>query len=479
MSKYLGFVLVGAMVAFGPGCSDDGGTGGTGGTGGGTGGTAGDGGNGGGGEVDLCAENGGSGEITFPEEITQDTFLSADCEYLLSQGVGSTFVTSGATVRIEEGVTVFGEQEAACIVTKSGRVEAEGSATNPIVFTSAAPEGSRMPADWGGIVLLGLAKINRVNPDGCDGTNGECTDTIEGLDPREGRGTFGGNDDAHDCGTLRYVRIEFAGFTFGLDNELNTLTLGGCGTGTTLEYIQAHRGEDDGLEFFGGTADAQYVVVSGTGDDGLDTDQGYSGTISNAIVHHFAPRSGDPRGIESDNWSTNNNVAPRTGATFENVTLIGDAQTDQGVVLRRGSFGVIDGGVIVDFAASGVDYRDAAWDQAGADAGLTLTNTCMNGNSPDLPTDVNCVSDGEGGSEGDEDCNDWDMLGDVTDEASFFAEDTELAPGVTVVDPGLGDVSGAANGGTPDYSVSNASCAGAFAPDGTDWTTGWTAYPAN
>lgn len=484
MRKYLGLVLVGAMVAFGAGCSDDDGSGGSGGSGTGGSGTGGTGGGGTGGSpggLDLCAENGGSGTIEFPQEITEDTVLTPDCDYLLTENVGSTFVTNGAVLTVEPGVTVRGEQAAALIVTTEGRIEAEGTSDDPIVFTSSAPVGARNPGDWGGVVLLGKSRVNRLIPDGCDGTAGECTDSIEGIEPDAELGTFfGGNDDTHNCGTLRYVRIEYAGFIFGEDNELNALTVGACGSDTTLEYIQLHRGEDDGLEFFGSTADAQYILVTGTGDDGLDTDQSYSGTISNAIVHHFAGRSDDPRGIEADNWNSNQNAEPRSNPTFQYVTLIGDAgsaaeNTQQGAVLRRGTFGTIDGAVIVDFNRAGVDIRDSAWAQDGGyPDNLNVTNTCFNNNGPDLPTDdpVPCPADPD---DANSDCNDQDGEGNA------FPEDTDLATGNFLgEDPQLGDVSGAVDGsGTPDYSVSNGNCMGAFAPDGTDWTQGWTEYSAN
>jgi hypothetical protein len=475
------------MVVFGAGCSDDsGGTGGSGTGGSGTGGSgtggSGTGGSGTGGTggssggIDLCADAGGSGTVEFPQEITEDTRLTPDCDYLLTENVGSTFVTNGAVLTIDPGVTVRGEQAAALIVTTEGRIEADGSAEAPIVFTSAAPVGARNPGDWGGVVLLGRSRINRLIPDGCDGTAGECTDSIEGIEPDAELGTFfGGDDDAHNCGTLRYVRIEYAGFIFGEDNELNALTVGACGTQTTLEYIQLHRGEDDGLEFFGSTADAQYILVTGTGDDGLDTDQSYSGTISNAIVHHFAGRSDDPRGIEADNWNANQNAEPRSNPTFQYITLIGDAgsaqeNAQQGAVIRRGSFGTIEGGVIVDFNRAGVDIRDSAWAQSGGyPDNLNVTNTCFNNNSPNLPTDVDC------GGAGEEDCNDEDPT------EGFFPEDVNLATGNFLEeDPQLGDVSGAVDGsGSPDYSVGNSNCMGAFAPDGTDWTAGWTEFSVN
>ncbi|HSN84635.1 MAG TPA: hypothetical protein VLS88_18790, partial [Polyangiales bacterium] len=343
------------------------------------------------------------------------------------------------------------------------RIDAQGTSDAPIVMTSSRAEGQRQTGDWGGLVLLGEARLSWGN-EACDGTAGECEANIEGLPATENRGVFGGNDDAHDCGTVRYTRIEFAGFRFGQDNELNGLTVGGCGSDTTLEYIQVHRGLDDGVEFFGGTASIQYVIVSGTGDDGIDTDQGYSGTVMNFIVHHFAGSSDDPRGIEADNFSQNNDVEPRSAPQMMYGTVVATAETSnqQGIVLRRGTFGVLDGLVVSGWASAGVDLRDGAWDEAGGwPTGLLVTNSCFFGNGPNFPDDDNDES--------------------AQNPGTFFPEDTNMpAQNNIEVDPGLGDFSGAVDGSaTPDYSVSNTDCDGAFAPSGDDWTADWTAFPAD
>lgn len=476
MRKYLIVALVGAVSAFGMGCSDSsdtgtGGSGGTAGTGGSTGGSGGtptafcD-----GLGTDVCADNGGTGVVQITdEELSSDTCFSAECDYVLTT---TTYVTGDSTLTIEAGVSVFGDNGSALVVTTQGEIQAVGTASAPIVMTSSRPDGSRAAGDWGGLVMLGTARLSWGNG-ACDGEAGECEANIEGLPPTEGRGLYGGDDDSHDCGTLNYVRVEYAGFVFGDDNELNALTLGGCGTDTELDYIQAHRGLDDGIEFFGGTASISHVLVDGTGDDCFDTDQGYQGSFTNAICHHYNPSSNDPRGIEADNFSQNNDVQPRSTPQFTYLTIIGGTGTDRGMVLRRGSFGNVNGAVVVDFPNAGVDLRDGAWavSPGGWPDELVVTNTCFDNNNPNYPPGTNCGTMTESG-----DCND----NDGSD--NFFPEDTELPVAMLnnlEEDPQLGDVSGALDGGTPDYSVGNANCMGAFAPDGVDFTAGWTNFDAD
>ncbi|NNE20749.1 MAG: hypothetical protein HKN10_19945 [Myxococcales bacterium] len=467
MRKYLGIALVGAMVAFGAGCSDDdppatgtGGSGGSGGTGGGG----------------PC----GDVEIT-DEEITVDTaWDDPTCTYILTREV----YVVGATLTIGAGVTVAGDNGSALVVTTSGMIDAQGTAADPIVFTSSRAEGQRLTGDWGGVVLLGEARLSWGNAE-CDGALGECVANIEGLPDTEDRGQFGGNDDAHNCGTIEYARIEFAGFRFGADNELNGLTVGGCGSATTLDYIQVHRGLDDGVEFFGGTSSISHVIVSGTGDDGIDWDQGYNGVIENFIVHHFAGSSDDPRGIEADNFSQNNDVEPRSAPQVMYGTIVAspDTTNQQGMVLRRGTWGTVDGVVVSGWDRAGVDIRDASWELTGGwPTGLAVTNSCFDANDPNYPPlGTDCDNPDENLRMGD--CNDPE---DVP-AAQTFDEATEMAAaarGNLEEDPGLGDFSGAIDGSsTPDYSITNANCMGAFATmgadNGTDWTEGWTAFPAD
>ncbi len=452
MRAYSTLILATLLTAFGIGCGDS--SGGTGGTGGGTGGT------------------GGDNVVSLPAEITKDTTLSADTIWRLEETV---YVTDG-TLTIEPGTLIIGDAEAGLVITTGAKINAVGTQEAPIVFTSSAAEGDRRAQDWGGVVLLGKARINSsAGGAACDGEAGECVAGIEGLPQTEDRGQYGGNDDTHDCGKLKYARIEFAGYTFGEDNELNSLTVGGCGSQTELSYIQAHRGSDDGVEFFGGTVNADHLLITGPGDDGLDWDQGYTGTVENVIVHHFNPSSDDPRGFEGDNNGGNNDLLPRSAPTINYGTLIGSAQTDRGIVNRRGTLAAQSGLIVTEFAKAGIDIRDTSWDIAdGWGSGLLIEDSCFFNNSPNVPTD-DCSDANEDNWV---DCNDCLNAG-----ADCFEESTviPLMTGMGMdVDPQLGDVSPAASGvGTPDYSAANEACAGAFAPEGTDWTEDWAAFPAN
>jgi hypothetical protein len=463
------------MVAFGAGCDDSSSSGGTGATGG-------DGGDGGDGGTGATGGDGDCVILIEDEEISEDTAWDRpECDYVLTTIV---YVVD-ATLTISPGVTVKGDIGSALIIARGSEIIAEGTAEAPIVMTSSRAEGARNTGDWGGLALLGNAVINR-GLGTCGGDTGTvCEDNLEGLPAQEGRAIFGGDDDASSCGSLEYVRIEFAGNEIAPNNELNGLTLGGCGSGTNLDFIQVHRGLDDGVEFFGGTASISHVIVDGMGDDGVDWDQGYRGTVSKFISHHYAGRTDDPRGIEADNFGTNTALTPRSAPTVEYGTIVADAGAthDQGVVLRRGTWGNIMGLVVEGYDTNvGIDIRDDGW--AGMDGGwpneLVVSGSCFFGNEKNYPEDVNCVSDGEGGSDGDEDCNDWNTTGDVEDEANYFAENTMMPMQNNLEeDPETGDYSAAATGGTPDYSVGNSNCMGAFAEDGMDWTAGWTAFPVD
>jgi hypothetical protein len=461
MKKYLGIVLVGAIAAFGVGCTDDssdnGGTGGNG-----TGNTGGD----GGAQANPCQDAGGDGVVLIDGvtvegvgEIQEDTIFEAGCTFILTREI---YVTQGAELEIEAGTEIQGDAQSALIITTEGSIMAEGTAEEPIVFTSSALETEREPGQWGGVVLLGEARLSWGDTT-CDGELGECVGSIEGISPDNPRGQFGGNDDSDDCGTLRYVRIEYAGSVFGEDNELNGLTVGGCGSETELSYVQVHRGLDDGIEFFGGTAPLDHAVITIPGDDGLDWDQGWRGTGEFIIVHHANSTSSSPNGIEADNFGDgDNNREPRSAPTITYMTVIGDGRPEgSGIVQRVGTWGVLDEVVVVDFGGAGYDMRNGAWAADGGwPTGIVITNSCFNNNGEDWPVDDNDESDAGG---------------------DFFDEPDELgADGLgnfAGLDPELGDVTGAARGGDPDYTVSAEECTGALGENQEKWYEPWTDFP--
>ena len=171
---------------------------------------------------------------------------------------------------IEPGTIIKGDKltKGTLIVKPGAKIMAEGSATKPIVFTSSSAKGSRNYGDWGGIILLGKAPVNKTPA------------TIEG----ENVSTFGGTDAADNSGTLKYVRIEFAGIAFETDKEINGLTFGGVGSGTTIDYVQVSYSGDDAYEWFGGSVNAKHLISYRTLDDDFDTDWGFSGNVQYAMA---------------------------------------------------------------------------------------------------------------------------------------------------------------------------------------------------
>lgn len=263
---------------------------------------------------------GGMVEITG--EISSNTTWKADKIYLLK---GFVYVSNGATLTIEPGTIIKGDKasKATLTVTRGAKINAAGTVDKPIVFTSALPAGARSHGDWGGVILLGKAPVNAGNDVKIEG----------GLEVPKGKDEkdyifYGGTNAADNSGVMKYVRIEFAGVAYSADNEINGLTMGGVGNGTTLEHIQVYRSGDDAFEWFGGTVNAKYLLAIGTWDDDFDTDFGYSGKVQFALaqrVSTVADQSGS-NGFESDNDGSGSNALPKTSAIFSNVTILGPIQ---------------------------------------------------------------------------------------------------------------------------------------------------------
>ncbi|WP_445765949.1 hypothetical protein [Rheinheimera sp.] len=270
--------------------------------------------------------------------ITADTRLTADIAWSLSGKVtvGNDNANS-ATLTIEPGTTVFGKSGADYLVIARGsKIQAVGTVDAPIVMTSVNDmlglSDEESSAEWGGLVLLGNAPSNKCDQAALD----SCEIQAEGE-----AGPYGGADEEDSSGALKYVQVRYAGFEVIPDNELNGITFAGVGRGTEVEYIQVHNNLDDGVEFFGGTVDAKYVVLTGNRDDSLDWADGWTGRMQHVLVRHNPNDTKANRGIEADNQSGNFTAEPVSKPRIANMTIIGnnfDGEDDsEGVLLRAGT----------------------------------------------------------------------------------------------------------------------------------------------
>lgn len=259
---------------------------------------------------------------TITGSITSQTWSPSNT-YLLS---GNVSVASGSTLTILPGTVIRGDKnsKACLIITKGAQINAQGTVTNPIVFTS--NESSRNPADWGGVVILGNGIINTACSTCPTNPN---SNFIEGFATQLPETAYGGNNNTESSGIMSYCRIEFAGVALSTtpNSELNGLTMGGVGSGTQIDHIQVSFGGDDSFEWFGGSVDAKYLISFRGLDDDFDTDYGYSGRVQFGLVvrdKDISDAAGDSNGFESDNsGGTGLNRLPITKAIFSNMTVIG------------------------------------------------------------------------------------------------------------------------------------------------------------
>jgi len=272
--------------------------------------------------------------------------LTNDNIYAPASGFPGTYIGNGdaadgnvgndvsAALKIEEGTLILGSSGEAVIITRGSRIEASGTARNPIVMTSrrqfddwvAGGDGTAGRGEWAGLALMGYARSNECgNP---------CDVAAEGN-----IGAYGGNDDFDDSGYLRYLVIRHAGNDIdGNGNELNGLTLFATGSGTRISYVQVHKGLDDGVEHFGATDFMDHIVITDAADDSFDWGQGYRGGAQFVVIRQAADDA--DRGIEADNDGDAPNAEPISGPTLANFTMIGTEEgggTTIGVLLRRGT----------------------------------------------------------------------------------------------------------------------------------------------
>lgn len=314
-------------------------------------------------------------------DITVNTTWTRNNIYLLD---GIVYVNSGVTLTIESGTIIKGSfaNQGALVIRQGGRINAAGTPTQPIVFTSERPAGARQPGDWGGLIICGNAPTNRTG-----------SPTIEGGT----LATYGGTNAADNSGVLQYVRIEYPGIAFLPGNEINGLTLGGVGSGTTIDHIQVTASGDDSFEWFGGTVNAKYLIALAGTDDDFDTDFGYSGRVQFGVAVRDPARgdfgtNGVSNGFESDNDNTNSTATPLTSAVFSNMSVFLPAtpaaatpfSTSAGALIRQNSSQSIFNSVFVG-RRSGlqIDGGGAGTTQANATAGnLLFQNNVLAGYSP-------------------------------------------------------------------------------------------------
>ena len=265
--------------------------------------------------------------------LTEATTWTTGNTYVLD----GLLVVSETTLTIEPGVLVRGVgANAGIVVTQTGRLVADGTAENPIVMTSSLDEGADA-GDWAGVVLLGGAPINVFGG----------SDTVDGL--TEG-GPYGGFNAAHDCGTLRYTRIEYA---------VVGLIAAGCGAGTTLDYVQVHRSDEDGMTFLGGSTNVRHSVVTGAANDGLSWDQGWTGKGQFLVVDHM-DLLGD-KGIEGASNALDPKALPMSQPTLYNVSLLGKnslkVNAGAGALVGGGSGLVLRNFILAFFTKFAVDIE--------------------------------------------------------------------------------------------------------------------------
>ncbi|MFO8071996.1 MAG: hypothetical protein R6V85_08980 [Polyangia bacterium] len=368
--------------------------------------------------VDTTEQN-GTTVCIMEGTITDDQTWYGNNMYLLKGGV---FVgdDDGAnpTLTIMPGTEIFGDttETSFLSVQRGARIDAEGTATNPIVFTSGKEPGNRARGDWGGIVINGNAPVN------LEGGEGEG----EG-----GTGMFGGNDASDNSGTLRYVRVEFAGQQLTTDNELNGIAFQAVGSGTTIDHLHVHMGQDDAIEFFGGTAQWKYIAATGTGDDNLDWTDGWQGKGQFFVAQQYDDDA--DQGIEADNNGEDNMATPCSNPTLSNITLVGSPSSDKsdiGALLREGTKGDLSNLIITGFNECCLDVdHEATWNNVD-DSSLSISNSIID---CDTSFGANDAEDDPSG------VSVPDFFNDGTDNS---AEDPMLEDPFNTVSPNLAPASG-------------------------------------
>jgi hypothetical protein len=429
------------------------------------------------------------GMVTLSADIAANRTLYKDTLYVIS---GFVKVLSGATLTIQPGTKIAGDSTvggSSLWILRGAKIIANGTAAQPIVFTSQRSAPNRRPGDWGGIIIIGNGIINRTGTVLTEGPTAEA----------ENYG--GGTDNADSSGVIRYVRIEFAGFDItGTGSELNGLSMYAVGSKTVLEYVEVLAGLDDSFEWWGGAVDGRYLVSYESGDDHFDWAEGYQGRVQFAIglqSTRLIPRPGtgsastDPQGFEGDgcNGTGCSNAAnihrsePYSDPTFVNVTMVGSGAVETqasggiGAVIRRGTKGLFHNAIVARWKGTGITVRDS------------VTGNLLTADSLNL-TDIVFAENTRG---------DYDTTSNFAQSSKFTADAhrstataasiiTNLTPtsldwkptGIAASGCGTTTIPASRTASFFGGTMANTVYCGAVDPAaGTPWYQGWTSYAAN
>jgi hypothetical protein len=430
-------------------------------------------------------------------DITTNTTWTRDKRYRLT---GFIHVQAPATLTIESGTIIDGDFNivgSSLFIMRGAKIDAVGTATAPIVFTSSRPVGQRQAGDWGGLIIIGNGIINRAAPVILEGTGtGPTNPAIDYA---------GGTNNADNSGRLKYVRIEFAGYATAPDAELNSLTLAAVGSGTEIDYVQSLNGLDDSFEWFGGAVDAKHLVSYNSGDDHFDMSEGYVGRLQFLIGYQqisVVPRplagnvSQDPQGIENDgcngaNCTAGQNSQPYTVPLVANYTLVGppagvntQGTGTLGMILRRGTGGYYVNGIVARWARAAISLRDQSTLDRITGGLLVLKNQLLTENAATFQPQSGATVQGAV----DVGANAIEVSAAGSTAATVFTG-LPATPTAATLDWTPATGSAARTGGLAAFTGSLATKAGTFItatsyrgavdPAGPKWWQGWTSYAEN
>jgi hypothetical protein len=435
------------------------------------------------------------GTVEVTADVTASTTWTKNNVYTLK---GFIHVQNGATLTIEAGTKIVGDFNtigSSLLVLRGAKLIANGTATEPIVFTSSRNAGERQAGDWGGLIIVGNGIINRANPVILEGSG------VGAGNPEINYA--GGTDNSDNSGSLKYVRVEFAGYATAPDQEFNSFTFAAVGSGTQFDHLESLNGLDDAYEFFGGASDPKYLVSYNAGDDHFDMSEGYVGRIQFAIAYQtrtVIPRatagnvSSDPQGIENDgcngaNCTNGQNSLPLTVPMVANATIIGPPSTvttsagQIGMMLRRGTGGFYVNNVVTRWSRAGISLRDQTTLDRITDGNLVLRNLLVT----EAPVLFQAASGSTVQGEIDAVANAIEFQTATTATSLFVAVPTGEPADAAALDftPAAG--SAGASGGLSTFTGSIADKAGTVVTatsyrgaTGTDkWWQGWTNFAVN